>query len=182
MYMYDFSRLRVLIVDDSAPVRRLVRTILRAFGCRDICDVPDGYQAIDMLRRFEFDVVLVDWLMDPIDGIEVTKTIRMGEDIRNPYIPVIMLTGHTTRSSLATAREAGITEYLVKPVTPEGLMARLQAVIEKPRPFVRTATFFGPDRRRSHSGVYYGPERRHDMLHAGGKNTYVLDDTAKDAA
>ena len=165
---YDFSRLSVLIVDDSVHIRRLVRAILHAFGCRDIFDAPTGKRALKELRGNQIDVVILDWMMEPMDGIQLTKIIRAGDgSIPNPYIPIIMLTGHTTVNCIVEAREAGVTEYLAKPITAKGLMAQLQMVIARPRPFVRTPTFFGPDRRRKDSSLYQGPERRILDLAAG---------------
>ena len=177
---YDFSRLSVLVVDDSPHIRRLVHAILHAFGCRDIYEAPNGKRALKELRSGQIDIAIIDWTMEPMDGIRLTKLIRAGEDIPNPYIPIIMLTGHTTMNCILEAREAGVTEYLAKPITPKGLMSRLQMVIAKPRPFVRTPVFFGPDRRRKDSSFYTGPERRDDELEE--KNKFELDDETENAA
>ena len=180
MDTYDFSRLSVLIVDDSVHIRRLVRAILHAFGCRDIYDAPTGTRALKELRSNQIDVIILDWMMEPMDGIELTRRIRTGEGIPNPYVPIIMLTGHTTMNCILQARESGVTEYLAKPITPKGLMSRLRMVIAKPRPFVRTPVFFGPDRRRKDSSFYQGPERREDEINT--KDTYELDDKTENAA
>lgn len=187
MDQYDFSRLAVLVVDDSYHMRRLVKTILEAFGCTNIYEAESGPDALDLLAKMPIDVVVLDWLMDPMDGIETTRRIRSGGEVHNPYVPVIMLTGHTTMSCILAAREAGVTEYLAKPVTPKGLMSRLQLVIEKPRPFVRTSVFFGPDRRRKDSSFYRGPERREDEKKPAQKtadeaNMFEIEDSAEDAA
>ena len=177
METYDFSRLSVLIVDDSTHIRRLVRAILVAFGCKHIHEASDGPKALSQLRGSNIDVIIMDWMMDPMDGIELTKTIRSSDSLPNPYIPIIMLTGHSTMNCILEARESGVTEYLAKPITPKGLMDRLQLVIAKPRPFVRTKTFFGPDRRRKDSSFYRGPKRREDD---GGM--IEIDDLEGDAA
>lgn len=180
MSAYDFSRLNVLVVDDSHHMRQLVRRILYAFGCQAIHDAADGTQAMSMLQKHQIDILIVDWMMKPMDGIALTKKIRQGDLVPNPYVPVIMLTAHTTIQNILQAREAGVTEYLAKPITPRGLLSRLHMVIGNPRPFVRTNEFFGPDRRRKDSSFYEGPERRED---AGAQaDVFELDDMEEDAA
>jgi len=175
---YDFSRLSVLIVDDSAHIRRLVRAILLAFGCKDVYDAPNANKALAELRSVHIDVIILDWLMEPMDGIELTKLIRNSDTLPNPFIPIVMLTGHSTMNCILQARESGVTEYLAKPITPKGLMDRLKLVIDRPRPFVRTKSFFGPDRRRKDSSFYRGPKKREEDEGA----TIELDDAAGDAA
>ena len=71
-----------------------------------------------------------------------------------------MMTGHSEKSRVYEARDAGVTEFVVKPITAKAIFDRIQAVIFRPRPFVKTADYFGPDRRRSGSAVYTGPLRR----------------------
>ncbi len=180
MDTYDFSRLTVLLVDDNIHIRRLARTILTAFGCRNIPEAENGEAALTYLSQSPVDVMIADWQMEPMDGIELTRSVRRGDGVPNPYLPIIMLTGHTTRSSILAAREAGVTEYLAKPITPKGLLSRLQMVIENPRPFVRTPQFFGPDRRRKDSSFYQGPERREDEN--ASTDLFEIDDQAEDAA
>jgi two-component system, chemotaxis family, chemotaxis protein CheY len=78
----------------------------------------------------------------------------------NPFVPIIMLTGHTERTRVTRARDAGITEFLAKPISAKGLYQRVFSIVAHPRPFIKTATYFGPDRRRNTSSSYSGPERR----------------------
>lgn len=174
MQSYDFSRLSVLVVDDSPHIRRLVRAVLHAIGCRAIHEASDAEAALHALRTHQIDAVILDWMMRPVDGLALTRTIRRGDDVPNPYVPIIMLTGHTTRASILAARDAGVTEYLAKPVTAGGILSRLQMIIENPRPFVRTPSFFGPDRRRKDSSFYKGPERREDIQ--ADRDVFELDD------
>ncbi|MDO9079054.1 MAG: response regulator, partial [Brevundimonas sp.] len=81
-------------------------------------------------------------------------------DTANPYLPIIMRTGHSEKSRVYEARDAGVTEFVVKPITAKAILDRIQAVIFKPRPFVKTDGYFGPDRRRSTAPNYKGPMRR----------------------
>ena len=79
-----------------------------------------------------------------------------------------MMTGHSERSRVVEARDAGVTEFVAKPLTAKSVLERMQAVIFHPRPFVRTATYFGPDRRRRDDPTFVGPWRRStDQAEAG---------------
>lgn len=80
----------------------------------------------------------------------------------HPFVPVIMVTGHSEKSRVYEALNAGVNEFLVKPVSAKGLYSRLISVIERPRPFVRSKTFFGPDRRRRADPTYRDAERREE--------------------
>jgi len=88
--------------------------------------------------------------------------IRQPDANTNPYVPIIMITGHTEKKRVLAARDAGITEILVKPISAKALYQRIVNVILNPRPFVRTKNYFGPDRRRSLNPNYVGGERRNE--------------------
>jgi DNA-binding response OmpR family regulator len=78
----------------------------------------------------------------------------------NPYVPIIMLTGHSEKKRVVSARDAGITEFLAKPISAKALYERILNVVANPRPFIKTKSYFGPDRRRNSNPNYVGPERR----------------------
>jgi DNA-binding response OmpR family regulator len=99
-------------------------------------------------------------MMEGMSGLELVQKIRTDPATPNPFMPVIMLTGHTQIERVRQARDAGISEFIAKPVSVKTMMQRLQAVIENPRPYVRTKVYFGPCRRRRASEEYKGPERR----------------------
>lgn len=157
---YRFDRLKVLVVDDNQHMRRLVVTILQAFGVLQISEAVDGDQAWKMLRECNPDVIILDWMMDGLSGIDLVKMIRTSNQTPNPFVPIIMLTGHTHIDHVRQARDAGANEFLAKPVSVKAVMSRLVAVIEQPRPYVRTKVYFGPCRRRRGKDEYRGPERR----------------------
>ena len=157
---YKFDRLKVLVVDDNAHMRKLVTTILQAFGVLQIQEAEDGQRAWAALREFNPDVVVVDWVMEGMSGIELVQMMRSNPQAPNPFVPVIMLTGYTSLDRVMRARDAGINEFIAKPVSVKTMMSRLVAVIEHPRPYVRTAGYFGPCRRRRGAEEYRGPERR----------------------
>ncbi|MEQ8602676.1 MAG: response regulator [Marivibrio sp.] len=156
---YDFTGLSVLLVDDNRHMRVLVRRLLSAFGVARVAEAADGGAAWADLFRALPDVVLIDFAMEPVDGIEFTRRIRTAPDSPNSYLPIIMMTGYTEKTRVVEARDAGVTELVAKPVSALSLYNRLVAVVERPRPFVRAPGFFGPDRRRRQA-PFKGPERR----------------------
>ncbi|MEI9992112.1 MAG: response regulator [Rhizomicrobium sp.] len=157
---YRFDRLKVLVVDDSQHMRKLVVTILQAFGVLQVFEATDGESAWKLLRECNPDVVFMDWTMPEMTGIEVVKMVRTSSQTPNPFVPIIMLTGYTQLDHVRQARDAGANEFLAKPVSVKAVMSRLVAVIEHPRPYVRTKAYFGPCRRRRGKEEYRGPERR----------------------
>lgn len=167
---YNLSKLRVLVVDDSKNMRMLVKTILNAIGVSIVREAVDGQAALQELRGGPIDVAIVDWVMEPMDGLEFVRQVRTAEDSPNPFLPIIMMTGHTERHRIFRARDSGVTEFLAKPITAKQLLMRLTNIIENPRPFVRARGYFGPDRRRRSEG-YQGPERRGTQKAEGAEVT-----------
>jgi DNA-binding response OmpR family regulator len=113
------------------------------------------------------DIVLTDWAMPIFDGLELAQMIRQPGANANPYVPIIMLTGHSEKKRVVAARDAGITEFMAKPISAKSLYQRILNVVVNPRPFIKTKTYFGPDRRRNVTTNYVGPERR-----KGGKTDF----------
>jgi len=103
---------------------------------------------------------VLDWVMEGMSGVELVRMIRSNPQAPNSFVPVIMLTGHTSLEHVNEARDAGVNEFIAKPVSVKTMMSRLVSVIEHPRPYVRTGGFFGPCRRRRNPHEYQGPERR----------------------
>ncbi len=157
---YRFDRLKVLVVDDNPHMRKLVVTILQAFGAVQISEAADAQRAWIILRDASPDVIILDWMMEGMSGLDLVKQIRTAAASPNPFVPVIMLTGHTHIDHVRQARDAGVNEFLAKPVSVKAILTRLIAVIEHPRPYVRTKVYFGPCRRRRGPEEYRGPERR----------------------
>lgn len=159
MEAYDVQDLNVMVVDDNRHMRFLVRTILNTFAIRSISEAEDGSDALKNLKTFAADLIITDWLMEPLDGLDFTRMIRTSSDSMNPFVPIILLTGHTELARVMEARDAGITEFLAKPVSPLMLYKRMTDIIEYPRQFIRADRFTGPDRRRK-SVPIEGPDRR----------------------
>ncbi len=156
----DFNRLRFVVIDDNAHMRRIVRTLLHGFGAREVNEAEDGAAGLEAFTHNVPDIVITDWAMPIFDGIELTQMIRQPGANANPFVPIIMLTGHSEKKRIVAARDAGVTEFLAKPLSARALYQRIVNVVANPRPFVRTKTYFGPDRRRNSNASYTGPERR----------------------
>ena len=154
------SAVRVLLVDDNHHMRSIVSAVLTAVGVQHVRECSDGAEALDALRQWPADMAIVDFNMTPIDGVEFTRLVRQAADSPNPFLPIIMLTGHAARARVEEARDSGVTEFIVKPVTAKAVLDRINAVVNKARPFIRTEDYFGPDRRRRQDPAFTGPWRR----------------------
>jgi CheY-like chemotaxis protein len=157
-------------------MRRILRTLLHSFGAREVYEAEDGATALEMYGHYVPDIVITDWAMPIFDGIELAQMIRQPEGIGSPFAPIIMLTGHSEKRRVMCARDAGVTEFLAKPISAKGLYQRIMNVVTNPRPFIRTKNYFGPDRRRNTTNNYIGPERRR----AGAKPDIVEHPTLLD--
>lgn len=140
-------KLRALIVDDNVHMRDLLKRLLGSRGVRYVEEAVDGGSALKMLASTKFDLVLLDLEMKPVDGIEFTRAIRAAPG-QAATIPIIMVSGHADLKHVRQARDAGVNEFLVKPVTPKSLFDRIHDIFERPRAFVSSAGYNGPERRR----------------------------------
>ena len=156
--------LKALVVEDNTHMRSLLRALLNALGIKDVSEAIHGQAGLEALRDRKIDLVLTDLAMSPVDGLELTRYLRNDENSPNPFVPIIMITGHTERYRVEAARDAGVTEFLAKPITAHNLFARITEILERPRAFVRCDGYFGPDRRRQEIENYAGPRRRAEEL------------------
>ena len=159
--------LRVLVADDNQHMRAILVTMLNSFGIKAVREVRDGGDGMEALRRWPADLAIVDFQMEPVDGVAFTRMVRTNSDTPNPYLPIIMLTGHSEMHRVTEARDAGVTEFIVKPLTAKVLVDRINACIYRQRPFIRSGSYFGPDRRRKADPYYAGPWRREADRQAG---------------
>lgn len=155
------SQVKFLVIDDNAFARTLIRRILHQFGAGEIHDAADGASAIEEVKAFKPDIIIVDWMMKPMDGMQFVDWLRNADDSPAAFTPVIMVSAFSHMTNVVQARDAGINEFLAKPISAKALFTRIQAVIEKPRQFVRAEEYFGPDRRRRDM-PHRGQDRRND--------------------
>jgi two-component system chemotaxis response regulator CheY len=142
------KELTVLVADDSEPMLEVMVAILDRFGFGRILTAIDGEQAFSMFQRYKPDLIITDWHMDNVDGLELCRWIRRNKHSVNRSIPIILMTGFSDYTRITNARDKGITEIIIKPFTAEDLAKRIIHVIDVPRDFIESLGFFGPDRRR----------------------------------
>lgn len=155
----SLAALKLLIVDDNEQMRTIIGAVLGAAGVRHLHYAADGRRGLETLSRVDIDVAYVDYEMPNMNGLDFISAVRSMETQKR-FLPIIMLTGHSDVPRLNGARNRGVTEFLCKPVSARSILSRLEAVIYHPRPFVKSPTFFGPDRRRKAGAGYTGPRRR----------------------
>ncbi len=142
MVRIDFNRLRFLVIDDNAHMRRILRTLLHGFGAREVYEAEDGAAGLEAFTHYMPDIILADWVMPIFDGLELTQMIRQPGANANPYVPIIMLTGHSEKKRIVSARDAGVTEFLAKPISAKSLYERILNVVANPRPFIKSKNLF----------------------------------------
>lgn len=134
MNRVDLTALRVAVVDDSEPMRKLLALMLTAFGVRQVRVFADGIAAMEAMQAEAFDLLLCDWHMRPVDGLTLTRRIRHFEDGGLAGMPIIMVTGTTDEVRLREACAAGVSYVVVKPITPAVLLDRIVWAITNPSP------------------------------------------------
>lgn len=157
--MVGLTQVKFLLIDDNVHMLAIVETILRGFGARKIVRAATAEVAMDYLRG-GVDIIITDYMIDGMDVLAFTRRIRRSPGTHDRFVPIILLTSHSSRSRIEAARDAGVTEICAKPVTPRDLFRKLVAVIDYQRPFVQSPNYVGPDRRRKVDALYDGPERR----------------------
>ena len=135
MSAVDVTDLNILIVEDNVHFRTLIRSILQALGVSKLEEAQDGIQALELLGDMTVsqpDLVILDWKMEGMDGVECVRQIR-GLACDNSQVPIIMVTGYTETSLQKEAREAGVNDFLGKPISPQSLLGRIVSVVENTR-------------------------------------------------
>lgn len=148
MTNYNLEKLNILVVDDYRPMRHLLNNVLRGLGVKNIAEARNGREALRKLKDFNADIIITDYMMAPISGAELIHKIRTGHENIDPFLPIIVVSAYTEVTAIQKIRDAGMTEFLAKPISAKLLYLRIRSVIEKPRPFIRSGRFLGPDRRR----------------------------------
>lgn len=162
---YDFSKVEVLVVESTHEMFKLFKTVLAMLTIpeRNIHAAYNVEDAYRLFKRKNFDIVITDWLDNPDSGIALTKRMRTDPTSPNIYVPIIMTAGSGHLSRVLRARDAGISEYLVKPFAANDLAIRITRIIERPRPFAVSETYVGPDRRIKDL-PFDGEDRRKSFL------------------
>jgi len=139
-----FAGISVLVVDDDAHMRKIIRSLLMGFGIGQVYEAGDGAQGLEQVHQFRPDVIVTDWEMPMLNGAEMVRLIRNPKTSPQATVPIILATAHTQRRRIQEALRLGVNEVLAKPFSAKSLMQRLDAVIHRPRPFLHVAGYFGP--------------------------------------
>ena len=120
------TSIKVLVVDDFATMRRIVRNLLKQLGYTQVVEATDGSVALNALKKEEIGLIVSDWNMPNMSGLELLKAVRGDEKLKD--IPFIMVTAEGMKDNVIEAVKAGVSNYLVKPFTPETFSEKLSAV------------------------------------------------------
>lgn len=139
--------LDILIVDGNTYMRRLTRTMLMNLGAKSVTEAADGLAALEAIRTHDPDVMVLEWDMPVLNGMEVMRIVRSPGVFPRPNLPIIMLTNRAQRSSVIEALCAGVHEFLIKPTSPKALRDRLMSIVFKPRPMMQLGEHYVPQPR-----------------------------------
>jgi CheY-like chemotaxis protein len=163
----DFSRLSAFVVDDNDYIRSTVENLLRHFKFGRIATAANGEQAVEHLKVAGKlgkgnipDIIISDLVMTPINGLLFLRWARSAKESPNRMIPFIMLSGAADVAYVNAARDLGATEFLAKPFSAASVYKHILQVVDRPRQFVTTTKYFGPDRRRRKDKEWKAAERR----------------------
>jgi two-component system chemotaxis response regulator CheY len=141
-------QLNVLVVDDNAFMRKMVRSLLTNIGVKKVYEACDGIAGLELIRAVSPDVVILDWEMPLLNGPEFVRIVRSPGVFPLPDIPIIMLTAHGERRRIVEAVRIGVNEFLCKPVSAKALTDRFISILVKPRVSVHVGEYYGPEPRK----------------------------------
>jgi two-component system chemotaxis response regulator CheY len=121
--------MRFLIVDDSSTMRRIIINTLNRIGYTDFVEAGNGREAIDRLGAQPVDVIVTDWNMPEMSGIEFIRTVRATAATQT--VPILMVTTNAAKDDIVAAMQAGVSGYVVKPFTPDTMREKIEAVVAR---------------------------------------------------
>jgi two-component system chemotaxis response regulator CheY len=126
----DFDKnMKILIVDDFATMRKVIRNLLRQIGYQNVTEAEDGVEALKELKSQKIEFVISDWNMPNMSGIELLKAVRADSELSG--LPFLMVTAESLKENVVEAVKAGVSNYIVKPFTAEVLSEKIKKIIEK---------------------------------------------------
>jgi len=131
--MIDTS-IKVLVVDDMSTMRRIVKNVLKQIGFSDMVEAENGLDALSKLKVGDIGLIVSDWNMPVMQGIELLREVRA--DVELKHIPFLMVTAETQKEHIIEAVQAGVSNYVVKPFTPEALQGKLEKIFAKAKPAI----------------------------------------------
>ena len=119
--------MNILIVDDYKTMLRIIRNLLKQLGFGNVDEATDGQNALEQLGKKKFDLIISDWNMEPMSGLDLLKTVRANEATK--AIPFIMITAESKTENVLAAKQAGVSNYIVKPFNAETLKMKMSSVL-----------------------------------------------------
>jgi two-component system chemotaxis response regulator CheY len=120
------KNMRVLIVDDYSTMLRILRNLLRQLDFNNVEEANNGESALSLLKQKPFDLVISDWNMAPMTGLDLLRSVRGDSQLR--HVPFIMVTAESKTENVITAKQAGVSNYIVKPFNAETLRMKIASV------------------------------------------------------
>ena len=124
--------LPILIVDDFSTMRRIVKTCLKQLGFENITEAEDGKVALEKLKAGDFKLIISDWNMPHMMGIDLLKAVRADERLK--AVPFLMVTAEAQKENILEAAKAGVSNYIIKPFTADSMSQKLEAIFTKKHP------------------------------------------------
>lgn len=123
--------MKILVVDDFSTMRRIIKNLLRDLGFNNTSEADDGLTALPMLKSGNFDLLVTDWNMPGMQGIDLLKAVRAEQDEKLKSIPVLMVTAEQKKEQIVEAAQAGVNGYIVKPFTALILKEKLEKIFAR---------------------------------------------------
>lgn len=156
----NFEKLKFMIVEDNFEIRRHIHQILKDNKARKIVTVSSEEEAVWRMQIMLPDVLIVGWNLSSVNGVDFTKVLRTSPSSPSKYLPIVLIANLAYTKDVKKARDAGASEILAVPFSAKSLYSRICSVIEKPRSFISSKKYTGPDRRRKKATDYAGSNRR----------------------
>ncbi|MBF0201401.1 MAG: response regulator [Desulfamplus sp.] len=122
------TSIKVLIVDDFATMRRILKNILKQLGFKNLLEADDGTTALESLERNDIDLIISDWNMPKMTGLELLKSVRSSK--KYAKVPFLMVTAEAQKQNVIEAVQAGVSNYVVKPFTAEAISDKLKKILK----------------------------------------------------
>jgi len=122
-------KMRILVVDDFASMRKIIKGLLKQIGFKNIEEADDGSTALEKLKVGEFGLIICDWNMPKVPGIEVLKAVRNDPQLKD--LPFLMVTAEAKKDNVMEAVKAGVNQYIVKPFTAETLRKKIEKIFDE---------------------------------------------------
>lgn len=158
------SHSTALVLEDNPHMRYTLSQLLQALKIEQVDAVATITDATEHLSFLHYDFALIDVGLDGENGLDLIRAVRRDPAHPARRTPIIVVSGQSQLNVVSQARDAGADAFLAKPISQASLTERVKQILERPRPYVESEAYFGPDRRRRQDPAYCGPERRQQSV------------------